>query len=75
VRVETDQGCFVGWVALRAAGDGLREWVDGARAYLGVWDARREGTDTPVQEYLAIHRNAVRLVTVIEPDRPRPMGA
>jgi len=76
VRVETDQGCFLGWVPLRVRGGGLRDWVDDARVYLGVWDAQREGSDTAVHEYLAIHRNAVRFVTVLDQaDRPGSSGA
>jgi len=62
VRVETDAGAYVGSLELGAAG--LRELVDGERAYLGLWDAELEGAPG-VHDFLALHKGAICSVVVV----------
>jgi len=69
VRVQTDDGPYVGSVQLdssRHSLRALRELVEEERVYLGLWDVTREGS-TGTDEYLAIHKRAVRFVMVLGP--------
>ena len=63
VRVQTDEGPLVGNVRLEGARSSLYELVDDGRAYLGVWDARRTES-SPSEEFVAIHKSAIRSVVL-----------
>jgi hypothetical protein len=69
VRVQTDDGPYFGSVRLDSARHSLRalrELVEEERAYLALWDVTRENSDA-TEEYLAIHKRAVRFVTLLGP--------
>lgn len=72
VRVETDAGAYVGSLELGAAG--LRELVDGERAYLGLWNAELEGSPG-VLDFLALHKGAICSVVVVGEGRQAPPQA
>jgi hypothetical protein len=52
----------------RAAG--LRELVEADRSYLALWRATHESSGT-VQEFMAIHTSATRLVVLLGASSPR----
>lgn len=66
VRIETEGGTYVGSLRLDEAG--LRPVVDDERAYLPLWNASREGSPE-VEEFLALHKAAIRSVVVVGEDR------
>ncbi len=71
IRIATDEGCYLGHVRLEKDRSALNELIDDDRAYLAVWNARREGTGDVV-EFLAINKAAIRYVVVDgqDPDCP-----
>jgi hypothetical protein len=69
VRVETEDGCYLGRVRIESASAALRDVVDDERAYLGLWDT----VHTPsgrVDEFVAIHKASIRYV--VETGREEP---
>jgi hypothetical protein len=74
VRVETDEGAIVGRLRLGRAHGTLRETVDDDRAYLGVWHATEEGSASP-EEFVAIHKGAIRSVVLLGEDDVPPAPA
>lgn len=68
VRVETQDGSYVGRVRVRAAGEPLRDLLDGAPAYLALWDVLHEPSGA-AEGFVAIDKGAIRFVVLI--DNPR----
>jgi hypothetical protein len=69
VRIETDTCAYI--ASLELGGIGLRELLDGERAYLGLWNAVQEGAQG-VEEFLALHKGAICSVVIVgeEPQAP-----
>lgn len=72
VRVATEDGSYLGSLRLEPGRSALRELIDDERTYLSLWNACREDSDG-VEEFLAIHKVAIRYVVVVgeEPRSPR----
>ena len=69
VRVQTDEGPYVGSLRLDTSRNSLRalrDLIEEERAYLALWEVTREGSDT-VEDYMAIHKGAVRFVVLLGP--------
>lgn len=64
VRVETDEGAYMGRVRLDGSRGTIRELIDDERAYLAVWDATEEPAGTR-DDFVAIHKGAIRYVVVL----------
>jgi hypothetical protein len=74
VRVETEEGTYTGRLRLDGPRGTLHESIDDERAYLALWDATEEATGSR-DEYVAIHKGAIRSVVLLGEDRaraPRP---
>jgi len=71
-RVETDEGAYEARLRVECSQHGLGDLLDDGRAYLGLWDAAPHGASTR-EEFLAIHKGAVRCVTLLEGE-PRGAG-
>lgn len=71
VRIETEEGTYVGRLRLEGARGTLRETVDDDRAYLGVWNATEEGSGSP-GDFMAIHKGAIRSVVLLGEDDVQP---
>jgi hypothetical protein len=67
VRVETEEGAYVGRLRLEGARGTLRQTIDDDRAYLGVWNATEEGSGFR-EEFMAIHKGAIRSVVLLGED-------
>jgi len=64
VRVQTDEGIYVGSLRLAAGRSALSDLVSGCRVYLTLSEANRDGI--PVAEgFVAIHKAAIRSVVVV----------
>jgi hypothetical protein len=72
VRIETDLGVYV--ASLELGSVGLRELVDDQRAYLGLWDAKLEGTQIS-ERFLALHKGAICSVVVIDDEPQAPLAS
>lgn len=72
VKIDTDEGTYVGSVHLDGRAAGLRELVEADRSYLAPWRATHESSGT-VQEFMAIHKSAIRLVVLL--GASSPLGA
>jgi hypothetical protein len=70
VRVETDDGAYVGSLRLNGPRAPLRELVDDDRAYLALWNATQEPTGSR-DEFVAIHKGAIRFVVLLDEDGTR----
>ena len=68
VRVTTDDGVWLGRLRLDAGRSALHELVGDDRAYLSLWDACREDVPGGAEEFLAVHKAAIRCVVVIGDD-------
>ena len=68
VRVTTDDGVWLGRLRLDAGRSALHELVGDDRAYLSLWDACREDLPGDAEEFLAVHKAAIRCVVVIGDD-------
>ena len=68
VRVTTDDGVWLGRLRLDAGRSALHELVGDDRAYLSLWDACREDLSGGAEEFLAVHKAAIRCVVVIGDD-------
>jgi hypothetical protein len=66
VRVEAEGGAYVGSLLLDSLG--LREHLDGERAYLGLWNAVREGSSV-VEDFIALHKSVIRSVVLVEDEK------
>lgn len=64
-RVETDEGTYEARLRVECSQLGLGELLDDGRAYLGLWDAVPHGAAIS-EDFLAIHKGAVRCVTLLE---------
>ena len=73
VKVDTDEGTYVGSVHLDGPAVGLRELVEGDRSYLALWSATHESSGV-VEEFVAIHKSAIRLVLLLGASSPRGAG-
>ena len=76
VRVQTDEGPYVGSLRLDTARPSLRalrDLVEEDRAYLSLWNVTREGSGV-VEGYMALHKGAVRFVVLLEPTRSPGAG-
>ena len=67
VRIVTEDGSYLGSLRLEPGSSALRQLLDDDRSYLSLWDARREGS-AAVEEFLAIHKVAIRYAVVIGHD-------
>jgi hypothetical protein len=74
VRVDTDAGAYVGSVRLDGPSGGLRELVEADRSYLALWSATHESSGA-VEEFVAIHKSAIRLVVLLGASGPRGAGS
>lgn len=70
VRVETDNGAFVGNVRLAGPAATLRGLIDDERTYLAVWDVIEERSGAR-EDHLAIHKAAIRYVLLLGNARER----
>ena len=73
VQVSTDDGVYLGSLHLDPSRGGLQGLIDDGRAYLPLWHAQRDGSPVS-EEFLAIHKVAVRQVIVIGTDQHRGRG-
>jgi hypothetical protein len=73
VKVDTDEGTYVGSVRLDGPAGGLRELVEADRSYLALWSATHESSSA-VEEFVAIHKSAIRLVVLLGASGPRGAG-
>jgi hypothetical protein len=64
VRVETDEGAYVGSLRLDGGTASLRDTLDGRRVYLALWDAVHEASQER-HGFLVIHKSAIRQVSII----------
>ena len=64
VKVDTDEGTYVGSVRLDGPAGGLRELVEADRSYLALWSATRDSSGA-VEEFVAIHKSAIRLIVLL----------
>lgn len=69
VKVDTDEGTYVGSVRLDGPAGGLRELVEGDRSYLALWSATHESSGA-VEDFVAIHKSAIRLVMLVGASGP-----
>ena len=65
VRVLTDETAYVGRLRLESTRTALHDLIADGRAYLGLWDAAAEGS-AQAQEFVAIHKSAIRAVILLE---------
>jgi hypothetical protein len=63
VRVLTDDGSYLGRLRLEGARTALHDLIADERAYLALWDARREGETRA--EFVAIHKGVIRAVVLL----------
>jgi len=70
VRVETEEGAYTGRLRFDGPRGTLRETIDEDRAYLALWDATEEATGSR-DEYVAIHKGAIRCVVLLGEDDAR----
>lgn len=73
VRVDTDEGTYVGRLRLDGPAGSLRELVETDRSYLALWSATHDSSGT-VEEFVAIHKSAIRLVVLLGASGPRGAG-
>jgi hypothetical protein len=73
VRVDTDEGAYVGSLRLDGPTGGLHELVEDDRSYLALWSATHESSGA-VEEFVAIHKSAIRLVVLIGASGRRGAG-
>jgi hypothetical protein len=72
VKVQTDEGAYVGSLRLAGRRSALSELLDDGRVYLTLWEATRDGMPV-AQGFVAIHKAAIRCVVVIgDGERPAP---
>lgn len=64
VRVETDDGAYVGSLRLTGPTGTLRGLIDDERTYLALWDTTEERTGAS-EDHLAIHKVAIRCVVLL----------
>ena len=64
-RIETDEGAYEASLRVECSQHALGELLDDGRAYLGLWDAVPHGASIS-EDFLAIHKGAVRCVTLLE---------
>ena len=64
-RVETDAETYEARLCVERSQGALGELLDDGRAYLALWDAVPNGALAP-QDFVAIHKGAVRCVTLLE---------
>jgi len=70
VKVVTEDGTYTGSLRLEKGRSALRELVDDDRVYLSLWAVRREGSPQ-VEEFIALHKTAIRYVVVVGDDEPK----
>jgi len=73
VKVDTDGGTYVGSLRLDRPAGGLRELVEADRSYLSLWNATHERSGA-VEEFVAIHKSAIRLVVQLGANGQRVAG-
>lgn len=73
VKVDTDGGTYVGSVRLDGPAGGLHELVEADRSYLALWNATHESSGA-VEEFVAIHKSAIRLVVQLGASGPPVAG-
>jgi hypothetical protein len=64
VKVDTDEGSYVGSLRLDGPAGSLRELVEADRSYLALWSATHESSGV-VEEFVAIHKSTIRLVVLL----------
>jgi len=69
VKVDTDEGTYVGNLRLEGPAGSLRELVEGERTYLALWSATHESSGV-VEEFVAIHKSTIRLVVLLGASGP-----
>jgi hypothetical protein len=74
VKVDTDGGTYVGSVRLGGPAGSLRALVEADRHYLALWSATHESSGV-VEEFVAIHKSAIRVVVQLGASGPRGTGA
>ena len=74
VRVEMEDGAYVGSLRLDGPRGTLRELVDDDRAYLSLWDATQEATGSR-DEFVALHKGAIRFVVLLDANAARRVRA
>ena len=73
VRVETDNGAFVGSIRLAGPAATLRGLIDDERRYLALWDVIEERSGAR-EDHLAIHKVAIRYVLLLGNARERAVA-
>ena len=74
VKFDTDEGTHVGSVRLDGPAGSLLALVEADRRYLALWSATHESSGA-VEEFVAIHKSAIRVVVQLGASRPRGTGA
>jgi hypothetical protein len=74
VRVETEDGAYVGSLRLDGPLGTLRELVDDDRTYLSLWNATQELTGSR-EEFVALHKGAIRFVVLLDGNAARDVRA
>lgn len=70
VRVETDVESYVGCLLVARCRGGLDGVLNDDRAYLALWNATLAGSAS-TEEFVALHKGAIRSVVELGPSRPR----
>ena len=73
VKVDTDEGTYVGSLRLDGPSGGLHELVEDDRSYLALWSATHESSGA-VEEFVAIHKSAIRVVVLLGASGQRGAG-
>jgi hypothetical protein len=70
VRVVTDVETYLASLQVPHRRGGLDHVLNDGRAYLALWDATLAGS-SEVEEFVAIHKGAIRSIVVLEPPGTR----
>jgi hypothetical protein len=70
VRVVTDVETYLASLQVPRRRGGLDLVLNDGRAYLALWDATPAGS-SEVEEFVAIHKGAIRSIVVLDPPGPR----
>lgn len=71
VKVETDEGTYIGSLRLNELRPTLHHLLEDGRAYLGLWDARHEPSGV-CQEFVVLHKSTIRQVATLGRSEPPP---
>jgi hypothetical protein len=64
VRVETDEGTYLGSLRLNGLRPTLHDALEDGRTYLALWDAHHEASGA-CQDFAVIHKGTIRQVALL----------